>query len=44
MFSMFKFAKGNNKKKMIFLKFSPGNLLNISYKLSMYEAPSFYSF
>ena len=44
-FSKTKFAKGNNsKKKNIIFKFTPGNLLIISYKLSKFEAPSCYNF
>ena len=44
-FSMSKFAKGNNSKKdkMIFFKFSQGNLHIIFYNLTKFEAPSCYS-
>ena len=44
-FSMPKFAKSNNSKKIkTFLKFSPGNLLIIFYHLTTFEAASYNNF
>ena len=40
---MSNFAKDNIYKKWFFL-FSPGNLLITLYKLTKFEAPSYYSF
>ena len=33
-------AKGHNKKKTFFYKFSPGNLIITLYQLTKFEAPS----